>query len=44
MEITFSDLKTKIDVLLKQTSEEKIIPILQDIMHTLLSGYVFKRI
>ncbi|UTC66766.1 MULTISPECIES: hypothetical protein [unclassified Treponema] len=42
MEITFSDLKTKIDALLKQTSEEKIIPILQDIMHTLLSGYVFK--
>ena len=42
MQQTFSDLKTKIDNLLKEDTEEKIVLILQDIMYTLLSGYVFK--
>lgn len=42
MQQTFSDLKTKIDNLLKETSHKKIVLILQDIMYTLLSGYVFK--
>ncbi|UTC62634.1 hypothetical protein E4O05_01615 [Treponema sp. OMZ 787] len=42
MEITFSDLKTKIDDLLNETSQEKIVSILQDIMHSLLFGYVFQ--
>lgn len=39
MQQTFSDLKTKIDNLLKETSHKKIVLILQDIMYTLLSGY-----
>lgn len=42
MQKNFSDLKTKIDNLLKETSHKKIVLILQDIMYTLLSGYVFK--
>ena len=42
MQQTFSDLKTKIDNLLKETSHKKIVLILQDIMYTILSGYVFK--
>ena len=42
MQKKFSDLKTKIDNLLKETSHKKIVLILQDIMYTLLSGYVFK--
>ena len=42
MQKNFSDLKTKIDNLLKEDTEEKIVLILQDIMYTLLSDYVFK--
>lgn len=42
MQKNFSDLKTKIDNLLKEDAEEKIVLILQDIMYTLLSDYVFK--
>ena len=42
MQKNFSDLKTKIDSLLKEDTEEKIVLILQDIMYTLLSDYVFK--
>lgn len=42
MQQTFSDLKTKIDNLLKEKSHKKIVLILQDIMYTLLSDYVFK--
>lgn len=42
MQKNFSDLKTKIGSLLKEDTEEKIVLILQDIMYTLLSDYVFK--